>query len=208
MQDMDGTYRIVSAEKGLLDGTYSDYVNFAGGYQSPILLMCDKESGLWGVVDYNGNVVVPFEHANSWEIELPQDGSFALVCPSDSDEAYVYPYVLGEEPVEPVAVAPAAEPEPMEEPADEAGQAAGEQADTGSAVSKLLGKIRQGEKGAGRCPACQNRAIASKTGPSRQKGTGVYGAPVKVPPPCTIFSAESCTAGWFWRGRACTAGWF
>lgn len=169
LQDIDGTYHLLSAEKGMLDAAYSECVGYEGGYASPLVVVRDAQSGLWGVVNYNGEVVVPFEYAESWYLSMPEDGSFVLAENGETEETRVYyygdvpqvdaaqeaPAAETEQPTDEVAVDSEAEQpaEPVEEPAVEAEPAAVEAepaqdapaatvqgSASGSVISKLFGR--------------------------------------------------------------------
>lgn len=131
LQDIDGTYRMLSVEKGMLDAVYSECVSYEGGYASPLVIVRDAQSGLWGVVDYRGDVVVPFEYTESWHLSMPEDGSFVLAENDETEETRVYyygdvtqeaPAAEVEQPADEVAADSEAEQpaEPAEEPAVEA----------------------------------------------------------------------------------------
>ena len=87
LTDLDGYYRVVSATAGLLDGVYSEVALYIYDYSCPILQVRDMD-GKWGIIDYLGNTIVPFEYEEEYDIDLRGDGS--LVKGIKGDTAYIY----------------------------------------------------------------------------------------------------------------------
>lgn len=70
----DGTTLYASAAKGLLD--ISAYEDTYGYYSHNLLNV--KQNGLWGVMDQNGEVIIPCIH--EYTIKITDDGTMALGC--------------------------------------------------------------------------------------------------------------------------------
>lgn len=70
--------QVVSAADGLEDAVYSDVYTAYNGTYSPVLQAADA-NGLWGLVDYHGNVLVDFAFEYSYQVTPNADGTLALV---------------------------------------------------------------------------------------------------------------------------------
>ncbi len=75
-------YQVVSAAAGLLDTVYSEVYPTYNGTFTPVLRAAD-ENGLWGLVDYRGNVLVDFAFEGSYYVTPDLDGTLALVKAGD-----------------------------------------------------------------------------------------------------------------------------
>ena len=112
MQDLDGNYRLVTATKGMLDAVYTDCYYYATGYYSPVVVVAD-ESGMYGVVDYNGNTILPCQY-DKYDIDLSEDGSMIVVEGDDGATIYKLGWDFGPEEAAAEPVPAETEPVPAE----------------------------------------------------------------------------------------------
>ncbi|MBE5769107.1 MAG: zinc ribbon domain-containing protein [Clostridiales bacterium] len=125
-----GGYSIFTPTKGLLPETYQDFSTPYPGME----LMSVKQGDVWGVIDVDGNVVIPFEHryyldlssTQNIAIGQNQDREYIMYHLADTDAApaEVPAETPAEEPAETPAETPAEVPaeEPAETPAEEPAQ--------------------------------------------------------------------------------------
>ena len=87
--DLDGSYRMVSATKGLLDVKFADAQVYSCDYTSPVLIVGNEE-GFWGLVDYNGNMIIPFEYPDSYNLSIDTSGSLVIGIDEERNSATFY----------------------------------------------------------------------------------------------------------------------
>ena len=85
-----GKYMVFTAEKGQLSETYEDFVSPS----QPNQLLRVKKNGLWGAIDLQGNVVIPFEFTNSPSMS---DDSTMFYGTTQTNDKVIYKVSFGAE---------------------------------------------------------------------------------------------------------------
>ncbi len=106
-----GKYIIITATQGELPTRYEDVKAPSGAHR----IMSVKQNGLWGVIDLDGNVVIPFVH--NYNLEISDDGTYAYGVTEDRTPMLYFLSYTDAAPA--VTAAPPAEPaaEPTAAPA-------------------------------------------------------------------------------------------
>ena len=109
LYDLDGSYRLVSAARGLTERKYGNVYSW-NNYDCPVIIASDAESGLYGAIDYNGDVIVPFEYEYGYNFTLTTDGEVLMVSKDNETRLYDLTWDFGKEEKQEPVVDPIVDP--------------------------------------------------------------------------------------------------